>query len=237
MQLDFARLSNPCKNAGDVGDKGGCQHSRGFEASPLVRESGGRRGQAALMPTQQQAKGWCLSPLSPFDKNTWGRLKPSIHSAVPAVPEEKRIAEENDAVRAESAAAGSAVARGKGGTLELSGRDERRILAWLDHIGETAPATIGVVVGRCRSDPEAQSYYLNRAQEAEGGGVADDRRFCSECTNEFGGVCSIARPGGVVSARRGYRPVALKHRCEAFEERQHVTVVDPKKYEEDAYWR
>lgn len=45
----------------------------------------------------------------------------------------------------------------------------------------------------------------------------DDRCFCGQCLNLQGSVCSIACPGGVVSANRGYRPVLdLQHRCAGF---------------------
>jgi hypothetical protein len=101
----------------------------------------------------------------------------------------------------------------------MSDQDERRILAWLDHIGETDPPTIGEVVDRCRSDPEARRYFLERAEEIDAA-IPDDRRTCRQCSNLRGGVCSIARPGGTVSAIRGYRPLAdLLQRCAGFEER------------------
>ena len=48
----------------------------------------------------------------------------------------------------------------------------------------------------------------------------DDRRTCRQCANLRGGACSVACPGGAVSANRGYRPAAdLLQRCEAFNER------------------
>lgn len=47
--------------------------------------------------------------------------------------------------------------------------------------------------------------------------VTDDRRFCTQCGNLRGDVCSIAFPGGPVSAIVGYRPVLdILHRCKAF---------------------
>ena len=50
---------------------------------------------------------------------------------------------------------------------------------------------------------------------------SDDRRTCRQCSNlTHGGLCSVASPGGAVSAIRGYRPVAdLLQRCEAFNEK------------------
>ncbi len=48
----------------------------------------------------------------------------------------------------------------------------------------------------------------------------DDRRYCDQCLNLQGSVCRIARPGGLVSASKGYRPVLdLPHRCNGFKER------------------
>ncbi len=51
----------------------------------------------------------------------------------------------------------------------------------------------------------------------------DDRRTCKQCANLCGGVCTIARSGGVVSAMKGYRPGEIfrkrMHRCEGFAER------------------
>ena len=45
----------------------------------------------------------------------------------------------------------------------------------------------------------------------------DDRRTCSQCLNLRSGVCSVARPGGIVSANRGYRPNAeTKLRCAGY---------------------
>lgn len=46
----------------------------------------------------------------------------------------------------------------------------------------------------------------------------DDRRTCAQCSNLRNGICSVARPGGVVSANRGYRPDRdLLQRCEGYE--------------------
>ena len=37
------------------------------------------------------------------------------------------------------------------------------MLAWLDHIGETDPATIAEVLTACRSDPDALAYFAGSA--------------------------------------------------------------------------
>jgi hypothetical protein len=49
-------------------------------------------------------------------------------------------------------------------------------------------------------------------------GASDDRRLCTECRHLRGEVCSIAKPGGIVDAARGYRPVRRLVRCAGFEE-------------------
>jgi hypothetical protein len=50
----------------------------------------------------------------------------------------------------------------------------------------------------------------------------DDRRYCGDCLHLSGSVCTLAYPGGLVSAMTGYRPVLdLKRRCEGFAETIH----------------
>jgi hypothetical protein len=46
----------------------------------------------------------------------------------------------------------------------------------------------------------------------------DERRFCTQCLNLRGAVCSVAKPGGLVSAVVGYRPARpeLPRRCAGF---------------------
>ena len=45
----------------------------------------------------------------------------------------------------------------------------------------------------------------------------DDRRRCLQCLNLRGRVCSIAKPGGLVSANRGYRPAPdTPQRCAGY---------------------
>ena len=51
----------------------------------------------------------------------------------------------------------------------------------------------------------------------------DDRHTCTQCANLRRDVCTIAKPGGTVSAVIGYLPGAMfkaqLHRCEGFHER------------------
>ncbi len=44
----------------------------------------------------------------------------------------------------------------------------------------------------------------------------DDRRRCRQCLNLKGEACSIAKPGGLVSASKGYRPASLPMRCAGY---------------------
>jgi hypothetical protein len=47
--------------------------------------------------------------------------------------------------------------------------------------------------------------------------AGDDRRLCPECDCYQDRRCTIAKPGGLVSAARGYMPVSdLLRRCEGF---------------------
>lgn len=48
-------------------------------------------------------------------------------------------------------------------------------------------------------------------------GVDDERRTCGQCLNLQGRVCTVARPGGLVSARVGYAPSPnLPLRCAGY---------------------
>lgn len=104
--------------------------------------------------------------------------------------------------------------------LTLDG--ETAIRAWLAQIGETDEATIDEVLTRGRNDSAARAYYLGRARYAETDG-RDDRRSCHQCNELRFGVCIIAKPGGLVSATRGYRPAApeMLRRCDGYAPRIH----------------
>ena len=90
----------------------------------------------------------------------------------------------------------------------ISAKDEQAIRSWLEHIGETDSATIGKVMALCQQDQSARDYFVGRAAEElpRPDTFLDDRRTCSQCSNLSGRVCTIASPGGVVSAVKGYTP-------------------------------
>ena len=47
--------------------------------------------------------------------------------------------------------------------------------------------------------------------------INDDRRRCTQCLNLQGRVCSVAMPGGQVSANRGYQPMRdVLQRCAGY---------------------
>lgn len=73
-------------------------------------------------------------------------------------------------------------------------------------------------MGRQAAEALADSEEQQRRQRAEQAARADDdRRRCRECRRYENRRCTIARPGGMVSARTGYEPIPdLSRRCEGF---------------------
>lgn len=63
---------------------------------------------------------------------------------------------------------------------------------------------------------------MSRGKQIRYTSGADDRHTCMECGNLRGGVCSVARPGGVVSAVVGWRPAlaGTVQRCRGFAKQQ-----------------
>ena len=51
------------------------------------------------------------------------------------------------------------------GNSALPSRDEQAIRSWLALIGETDPAIIADVLGKCQRDPDALRYFLSRSKE------------------------------------------------------------------------
>lgn len=101
----------------------------------------------------------------------------------------------------------------------LTACEETAIRAWLALIEETDPATIAEVIGQCQRDADARDYFTRRAaaELPKPDPFPDDRRTCSQCLNLRGRVCSVATPGGVVSANKGYRPQAdTLQRCAGY---------------------
>lgn len=93
-------------------------------------------------------------------------------------------------------------------SASLTASEEAAIRAWLALIEETDPATITEVIGQCQRDADARDYFTGRAlaELPKPDPFPDDRRRCSQCLNLRVRVCTIAKPGGLVSANVGYRP-------------------------------
>jgi len=102
----------------------------------------------------------------------------------------------------------------------LAGEQEPAILVWLTAIGETDQAALAGVLEYCRRDHEALAYFAGRAaaEQPKPDNFPDDRRPCNQCTNLYCGACIIAKPGGLVSALRGYRPslADVRIRCAGY---------------------
>ena len=101
----------------------------------------------------------------------------------------------------------------------LTANEETAIRAWLALIEETDPATIAEVIGQCQRDADARDYFTGRAaaELPKPDRFPDDRRRCSQCLNLRGRVCSVAMPGGLVSANRGYQPMRdVLQRCAGY---------------------
>ena len=71
------------------------------------------------------------------------------------------------------------------------------------------------------ADPDGALLCYRAIAEDRGIAIAempDDRRTCTQCQCLQGRVCSIAYPGGLVFARRGYTPMRdMLHRCAGYQ--------------------
>lgn len=94
------------------------------------------------------------------------------------------------------------------GVLPMTAKDEQSIRAWLEHIGDANLTNIAEVVGKCKQDQTARVFFTERARAEmpKHDSFPDHRRTCSQCRNLNGRICTIASPGGVVSANKGYSP-------------------------------
>ena len=98
----------------------------------------------------------------------------------------------------------------------LTGKQEAMVVGWLTQVGEFDEAIVGDVLAQCRHDEDARQYFLGLAGECITADT-DDRRRCDQCGNMRSGVCIVAKPGGLVSAIVGYRPVSgILQRCAGF---------------------
>jgi hypothetical protein len=96
--------------------------------------------------------------------------------------------------------------------------DLSRVRAWLSHIGQTDEASTAEVLAKCRADPGALAYFLNRAAETAIPLMDDDnRRYCAQCANLTPKGRCLAAWRGEIMAGRNYSPVPdLLRRCEGY---------------------
>ncbi len=117
------------------------------------------------------------------------------------------------------------------GTIKATG-DGAAVNRWLPAIREQKAGIVEALkVGAgdtADAEPVDREAWEERAAIAEfDGGLTrpaaetlawreDDRRRCRQCLNLKGEACSIAKPGGLVRASKGYRPANLPMRCAGY---------------------
>jgi hypothetical protein len=108
-----------------------------------------------------------------------------------------------------------------GGALhDMSTDEDETLRAWLEHIGETECAAVGLLMSQWRHDIDARKTLLKEAKAVlpRFHYGSDDRHLCSQCKNLRGNVCAVASPGGLVSASRNYMPTQNRPvRCAGYE--------------------
>jgi hypothetical protein len=134
----------------------------------------------------------------------WGALLPAQQAEAPAsVP--VRAAVQTHAPDTNEGGAIGGIEAGDDGGRE----------AW-----EERAAIIEFDGGRDRRTAEALATAEGRIRQRAtvwAARAGDDRRYCPECGNYRDRRCVMAKPGGLVSAARGYEPVPdILRRCEGF---------------------
>jgi hypothetical protein len=84
--------------------------------------------------------------------------------------------------------------------------------------GVTPGVTDGVSGVTARGELPTLAAEPNERDTGRADDDPDDRRFCTQCLNLRGGVCIVAKPGGLVSAIVGYRPALpdMLQRCAGY---------------------
>lgn len=87
MRLNFATLSDPMqKTGGQVGTPGTASKHTVLTRPHLPGNDRDTRGQEPATVIEGQAETPDLSPMPPNRPQCWGHWQPSIHAAVPVVP-------------------------------------------------------------------------------------------------------------------------------------------------------
>lgn len=99
----------------------------------------------------------------------------------------------------------------------VSAEDWARFNGWLFHFVDRddlpvlfVPAVDHAAALSCYPDavaaePMSESFRQPTTKAARDE-ITDDRRTCRQCQHLWGRVCSVAKPGDLVSANRGYQP-------------------------------
>lgn len=118
-----------------------------------------------------------------------------------------------------------------GGASELSPQrsktDEAQLRALIEAVyhDNTEPDRHEAFDAELADPDNALTSYTTIAPEyGQALSDTDHRHTCCQCTSHtYSGTCSVARPGGLVSAQHGYRPGAMfqeeLHRCIAFKQK------------------
>lgn len=101
-------------------------------------------------------------------------------------------------------------------------RDEadelRELVATIYHDGTEAVRSEALQAAL--DNPDVALAALRETVEKQGLFI-DDRRTCNQCLNLRYQICTVARPNGIVSAKRGYTPRQMwreeRHRCEGYD--------------------
>jgi hypothetical protein len=124
----------------------------------------------------------------------WGALLPAKMAAPSPIPSVQTYAP-------------TASDAGAGFDADREAREERAAILEFD-------AGMDRQTAEALASAEGQNHEQVLLLPANGG---DDRHYCTECGHYRVRFCTIATPGGLVSASRNYEPVAdLLRRCEGF---------------------
>ena len=100
-----------------------------------------------------------------------------------------------------------------GATTGMTATEETAFRRWCSFIGEHGAELIDDALERCRVDPVALAYFLNRSLEVTQADD-DDRHPCNQCANLNGGGRCIAAQRGDIDAPTRYSPhPTIPRRC------------------------
>lgn len=158
------------------------------------------------------------------NQNNLPRDFPEVHYEKPNKPKQPAndgflgsLGSVDGTLEKKQAQEGSEVAdQGKGGFLGLFGTAHGAF----ENIHPSEPVNFLTTFPDALDAPSAvNDHYPTVHYSLPTSPDADDRIRCTECGNlTFSSVCSIARPGGIVSAMRGYRPAGseMLQRCAGY---------------------